>query len=159
MLRRLRLSLLVSAFALAACDGSAGEEQLLFESEALSSAVEGIDDGRDWRVGPAYVGRVSVLSTPTPNPAPRGSTVSFTLDVVSGVPGGLSVEVLNRDARTGEIDFIPVPGGSCPNASSGTFCSFNLSANQINVTNEGGLFRLLVLDNRGIVTYGDVEVR
>ena len=151
--------MLLPALALAACDGSVGEEQLLFESEALSSPVEGVNDGRDWRVGPAYAGRVSVLSTPTPNPVERAGTLSFTLDVVSGVAGGLRVAVLAEDPVSGALDFLALPDGTCPNASSGTFCAFNLSARQIDYTNAGGLYRLVVLDGRGIVTYGDVEVR
>ena len=75
------------------------------------------------------------------------------------MPGGLDVVVLEEDALTGRVTFRNLSGGQCPQATASTFCTFDLSARQIDFRNTGGLYRLVVLDGRGIATYGDVQVQ
>ena len=166
----LRLSALALFALVAACDGGSVEAQRAFETEALAGAISGVtrtdatgtvtsEDPSDWRIGPAYVGRVAVLSVPFPNPVERRETVSLSFDVNGGVPGGLTVAVLDLDPLTGLQEFQELVGGDCPSASASTICALSLSARQIDVDNTGGVYRLVVLDNNGVVTYGDVEVQ
>ena len=167
MLRR--LALLLPLLLVAGCDSNGGNAQLVFEDEALLSPIQGFTqvsatgtvgarDASDWRIGPAYVGIVSVLALPTPNPVPRTGSVALAFNVVGGVPGGLDVVVLQEDSLTGEITFRDLVDGQCRQATASTFCTFDLSARQIDYRNTGGLYRLVVLDGRGIASYGDVRV-
>ncbi|WP_412067360.1 hypothetical protein [Rubrivirga sp. IMCC43871] len=169
MLRPLALALLV--FAVAGCDTGDAEAQRLFEDEALLSPVEGITrveadgtvgsrDANDWRIGPAFRNRVSLLALPAPNPLRRGQALSFPVDT-QGVPGGLRLLVLERDPLTGNLDFEPLRdfGADQPGASQPGFYTFSVSANQPAFASTG-LYRLLMFDGSNqIVTYGDVEIR
>ncbi len=157
-------------FAVAGCDSGDVEAQRLFEDEALLSPVAGITrvevdgtvgarDANDWRIGPAFRNRVSLLALPSPNPVRFGQAITFPVDS-QGVPGGLRVVVLVRDPRTGALDLVAIrdPGSEQPGASQAGFYTFSISANQI-ALGVPGLYRLVLLDGtQGIVTYGDVEI-
>ena len=154
----------------AGCDSGEVASQRAFEDVALLSPVEGITqtradgtvvrrDSADWQVGPAYQTRVTFLSVPFPNPVSRSTeTLFLTLDVAGGVAGGLEVQVLYEDPRSGALDFLDLEGGRCTSATASAICSFSLLPSQIDSRNTGGLYRLVVLDGRGIVSYGDVQI-
>ncbi|WP_420454817.1 hypothetical protein [Rubrivirga sp.] len=167
----LRPLLLVAAvLSVAACDGTSAGPQRVFEDEALFTPVAGITetderatvlsrDPADWRIGPAYLNRVSLLELPSPNPVRRGQAVSFLVDT-QGVPGGLRLYVLAED-RAGAVDLVPVadPNAVEPAAAQAGFYPFSVSASQIALGGPG-LYRVLLLDGaQGVVTYGDLDIR
>ena len=166
----LRFPVLIAALTVAAsgCDSGAVESQRLFEDLALSSPVEGITaidaqgnttstDPDDWRIGPAYQSDVRFAFLPSPNPASRSDVVSFQLvSAFSDALPSLRARVLFVDAA-GRAEFVPLFDGTCP--AGGVSCSITVRASQIDTQNTGGLYRLVVDDGRGIVTFGDVEVR
>ena len=167
----LRPTLAVLALVLAGCDSNQDAEQQLFEDQALFSAVEGITeteaapyavvarDASDWRIGPAYVNRASLLQLPAPNPVRLGEAVSFLVDT-QGLPGGLQLYVLLEDPGTGNVDLFPIadPNARQPEAAQPGFYPFSISARQI-ALGGAGLYRVVLLDGTsGVVTYGDIEV-
>ena len=169
MLRQ--LSVLAASLLLAACDSNQAAEQQLFEDEALFSAISGIteteaapysvgaSDPSDWRIGPAYVNRASLLQLPAPNPVALGDALSFLVDT-QGLPGGLRLYVLQEDPVTGNVDLVPIPDPNAyqPEAAQAGFYPFSISARQI-AFGGVGLYRLVLLDgSSGVVTFGDVEV-
>lgn len=156
---------------LSACDSNQAAEQQLFEDEALFSAVSGITetvgapysvgarDVSDWRIGPAYVNRASLLQLPAPNPVQLGEALSFLVDT-QGLPGGLRLYVLEEDPLTGNVDLVPIadPNAYQPEAEQAGFYPFSISARQI-AYGGAGLYRLVLLDGTsGVVTFGDVDV-
>lgn len=167
----LRPTLAVLVLLLAGCDSNQAAEQQLFEDEALFSAVAGITeteaapyavvarDASDWRIGPAYVNRASLLQLPAPNPVRLGEAVSFLVDT-QGLPGGLRLYVLLEDPTTGNVDLYPIadPNASQPEAEQPGFYPFSISARQIALGGVG-LYRVVLLDGTsGIVTFGDIRV-
>ena len=166
MLRPLALAAL--AVAASGCDSGGAESQDLFNELALSSPVEGITaidaqgtttrtDPDDWRIGPAYQSDVRFAFLPSPNPARRSDVVSFQLvSAFSDALPGLRARVLVVD-REGRAELVPLFDGTC--RAGAVSCSITVRASQIDAQNAGGLYRLVVDDGRGIVTYGDVEVR
>ena len=165
----LRLPFALAALAVAAsgCDSSAVDSQRLFEDLALSSPVEGITaidaegnttrtDPDDWRIGPAYQTNIRFAFLPSPNPARRSDVVSFQLvSAFSDALPGLRARVLVVD-REGRAELAPLFDGTC--RAGAVSCSITVRASQIDTQNTGGLYRLVVDDGRGIVTFGDVEV-
>ena len=164
------LAPLVALLLVAGCDGTAREEQLLFEDQAILSAISGITetaddatvvsrDPSDWRIGPAYLNRVSFLELPNPNPVAFGEALRFLVDT-QGVPGGLRLYVLQEDPVTNALDVVPIrgEGASRPDAAASGFYTFTVSARQI-APGGPGLYRVLLLDGgQGVVSYGDVQV-
>ncbi len=167
MLRPLLLATVV--LNLAACDGTSAGAQRVFEDEALFTPVAGITetdeeanrlstDPADWRIGPDYINRVTLLELPSPNPSRLGQAVGFLVDT-QGVPGGLRLYVLAED-RAGAVDLVPVadPNASKPQASQAGFYPFSISTSQI-ARGGPGLYRVVLLDGtQGVVTYGDLEI-
>lgn len=165
----LRLLLAALPLLALACDSATSDSQRLFEDDALLSPVAGVTrtdadatvlsrDSSDWRIGPAYRGRVSFLELPSPNPAAAGATVSFLVNS-EGVPGGLELVALARDGD--RVDFVQIrdPGAQRPDASEPGLYPFSVRAGQIDVDGGGGLTRVVLLDGRGgVVSYGDVQV-
>ncbi len=166
----LRLSLVLVALAVAAsgCDSGTVDSQRLFEDQALSSPVEGITaidaqgnttstDPDDWRIGPAYQSTIRFAFLPSPNPASRSDVVTFQLvPAFSDALPSLRARVLFVSAA-GQAEFLPLFDGTC--RAGAVSCSITVRASQIDTQNTGGLYRLVVDDGQGIVTYGDVEVR
>ncbi|PAP76833.1 hypothetical protein [Rubrivirga marina] len=165
------LTALTAVLLLAGCDSNRAAEQELFEDEALFSAVAGITeteeepytvgarDASDWRIGPAYLNRVTLLQLPAPNPVRLGQAVSFLVDT-QGLPGGLRLYVLLEDPDTGNVDLFPIadPNANQPGAQQPGFYPFSISARQIALGGVG-LYRVVLLDGTsGIVTFGDIEV-
>ena len=166
MLRPLAAALCL--LALPACDSGSGGAQLVFEEEALLSAISGFTrttasgavesrDANDWRIGPAYIGSVSVLQLPFPNPVSASAgtgDVSLDLNLTGGLRGPLTVSVLFDDPLRDTPRFVDLASCASP-----SLCTFKLSARAIRDGGGGtGLRRIVVSDNDGIVTYGDVQV-
>ena len=165
-----RLLLVALPLLALACDSGVADGQRAFEDQALLSPAEGITrtderaavlsrDSSDWRIGPAYLGRVRFLELPYPNPAPVGSAVSFLVDT-EGVAGGLELAAVVRTG-TGRVDLVRIldPGARRADATAPGFYPFSVSAGQIDVDGGGGLTRVVLLDGRGgVVSYGDVQV-
>ena len=162
------LLLLPPLLLLAACDTTSATEQRLFEDAALLTPVAGITetdatgqvlstDASDWRIGPAFLNRVSLLQLPNPNPVRLGQAVNFL--VTQGVPGGLRLYVL--ELRNGVVDLVPVndPNAFEPGAAQSGFYPFSVSARQI-ALGGAGLYRVVLLDgSQNVVTYGDLDIR
>ena len=163
------LLLLPPLLLLAACDTTSATEQRLFEDAALLTPVAGITetdatgqvlstDASDWRIGPAFLNRVSLLQLPNPNPVRLGQAVNFLVDT-QGVPGGLRLYML--ELRNGVVDLVPVndPNAFEPGAAQSGFYPFSVSARQI-ALGGAGLYRVVLLDgSQNVVTYGDLDIR
>ncbi len=164
----LRLSLLL-ALVVSACDSGTADSQRLFEDRALLSPVEGITrvdadgvvrerDPSDWQIGPLYRARYEFAFPPSPNPVSKSQeSLSFSLAALGSTAGTLQVSVIQGN-RAGALELVPVEGGRCQVTTSAPVCSLDLFPSQIDYTNTGGLYRLVILDGRGIVSYGDVQV-
>lgn len=163
------LAVLPALLLLAACDSTSSAEQRLFEDEALLTPVVGITetdasatvlsrDPADWRIGPAFRNRVSLLELPNPNPVRLGQAVRFLVDT-QGVLGGLRLYV--RQERSGTVDLVPIadPNAYEPGAAQSGFYPFAVSVRQI-ALGGAGLYRVVLLDgSQNVVTYGDLDVR
>ena len=164
----LRLSL-VLALAVSACDSGTADSQRLFEDRALLSPVEGITridadgtvgerDPSDWQIGPLYQARYEFAFLPSPNPVSKSQeSLSFSLAALGSTAGTLQVSVLQEN-RAGALELVPIPGGNCQVTASAPVCSLDLFPSQFGLANADGLYRLVILDGRGIVSYGDVQV-
>lgn len=164
----LRLSLLL-ALAVSGCDSGTVDSQRLFEDRALLSPVEGITridtdgtvrerDPSDWQIGPFYQARYEFAFLPSPNPVSKSQeSLSFSLAALGSTAGTLQVSVLQED-RSGRPELVPVPKGRCQVTTSAPVCSLDLFPSQFGLANASGLYRLVILDGRGVVSYGDVKV-
>ncbi|GAB5534325.1 MAG: hypothetical protein Rubg2KO_05740 [Rubricoccaceae bacterium] len=163
MPRPIQLCLVLLAAALVSgCSAFNNEEQVAFENAAFllqpngytrvsELAVVGQADPDDWRTGPAFVGRASVLTPPYPNAAPRDATVRLLIDT-NGVPGGLAVYTVNARGDLILLD-------ERPDATDTGFYELAFFASQATAGGGDGLYRLVVLDGRQrVVTYGDLLV-
>ncbi len=143
---------------LSACDTS--EDQDEFENQAFSepsgftrTSVSGeiqSKDDDDWRVSPAYFGRV-VIDPAFPNPAPSGETVAIPVRVrlSNSVQGGL--EITSYDANG-----IPRRLDSIPDARDPGSYVFRFLPRTLGVT---GLVRVFIVDTQGgLVSYGDIQM-
>jgi hypothetical protein len=160
---------LLALLLLAACDSTSSTEQRLFDDEALLTPVAGITetdanatvlsrDPADWRIGPAFVNRVSLLELPNPNPVRLGQAIGFLVDS-QGVAGGLRLYVLEE--RSGTVDLVPIqdPNAYEPAAAQSGFYPFTISVRQI-ALGGAGLYRIVLLDgSQNVVTYGDLDIR
>ena len=169
MLRRPALALLAAPLALGtllavgACDGVSVEEQRFFEDQAFAQTPSGFtqtdatgtvasEDADDWRIGPAYQGRVQTIQTPYPNPLPFRETAVYQVNVVTGVVGGLALYRLDRDGR------LRLVGEPCDDAAAATICTFTVGGSEVAPVGGDALVRLVLVDGRqGVVSYGDVQ--
>jgi len=154
---------LVVLLFVSACSAFNNEEQLAFENAAFllqpdgytrvsELAVIGQTDPDDWRSGPAFVGRASVLTPPYPNAAPRDATVRLLIDT-NGVPGGLAIYTLNARGDLLLLD-------ERSDATDVGFYELAFFGSQATGGGGDGLYRLVVLDGRQrVVTYGDLLVQ
>ncbi len=143
--------------ALGACD--TGEDQDAFENRAFSEpvgftqtsesgAVE-LQDEDDWRVSPAYHGRI-LIEPAFPNPVPSGGSVMIPVRIrfADSVQGGL--EIVTYDASE-----IPRRLDSIPNASEPGSYVFRFMPRVLGLR---GLVRVFIIDTRGrLVSYGDLQ--
>lgn len=163
MPRPFRLALALAAVALGpACGTFDNEAQRTFENTALLLQPEGFtetaDDGTvvsrdadDWRVGPAFVGRVQVVTPPVPNPADRSDRVAIQL-YTQGVPGGLALYTINARGDLLLID-------ERPDATAEGFYELSFFGSEATGGGGNGLYRLVVLDgSQRVLTYGDVSI-
>ena len=135
----------------AGCDSATGQEQQLFDTTAQLEPSDGITPD-DWRIGPAFGGRVSV-TPPSPNPAPRTET-DVTL-VLSGDDrtGGLD---LYRRTASGSLQLVQSRGGGA----GASFYTFLFSPGDVATSPEPESVRLVVLDrSQRAVTYGDLVIQ
>lgn len=141
---------------LLACD--AGEDQDDFENQAfseprgytqtnVSGEVQSKDDD-DWRISPAYFGRV-VVDPAFPNPAPSGETVAIPVRVrlTNSIQGGLEVTAYDTNGIPRRLD-------SIPNARDPGSYVLRFLPRALGVT---GLVRVFIVDTQGgLVSYGDI---
>lgn len=152
--------LLVAVLSVTGCDGFNGEEQRLFEDTAFASPSNG-STGDDWRVGPAFGGRLQVIDQDpgaegtqgaNPNPARPEDIVSVQV-YADEAPGGLA---LYRRQPDGGLQLIlGLPGVTGPN-----IYTFTFFAGEASATGGSGSARLIVLDGtERVVTYGDLVLQ
>ena len=154
---------LAALLAVGACDGVSVEEQRLFEDQAFAGVPSGFtrtgasgavvaEDADDWRIGPAYAGRVQTIQVPYPNPLPFRETAVYQLNVVTGVAGGLALYRLDADGR------LRLVGEPCDDAVSATICTFTVAGSEVAPVGGDALVRLVLVDGQqGVVSYGDVQ--
>ena len=156
------LCLFAAALASSACGTFDNEAQESFEFAAFQTVPNGFTettetgevvrtDPNDWQIGPAFVGRVQVLSPLYPNPASRSDRLVLSM-YTDGVVGGLALYTLN--ARGDLLLLAERPDATAPGI-------YELEAFASEATSGGGagLYRLVVLDGaQRVLTYGDVSV-
>jgi len=141
---------------LLACD--AGEDQDDFENQAFSepdgftrtnaSGEIQSEDDDDWRISPAYFGRV-VIDPAFPNPVPSGETVSISVRVrlSNSIQGGLEI-------TAHDMNGIPRRMDSISNARDPGSYVLRFLPRSLGVT---GLVRVFIVDTQGgLVSYGDI---
>jgi len=141
---------------LCACDSS--EDQDTFENQAFlvpsgytrtshNGTVESIDED-DWRVSPAYVGRI-IVDPAFPNPVPSGESVAIPVRIrfSDSVEGGLELTTYDSNGIPRRLD-------SLPNASDTGSYVFRFMPRVLVLQ---GLVRVYIVDTRGrLVSYGDL---
>ena len=156
------LCLFAAALAGSACGTFDNRPQEAFEFAAFQTLPEGFTrttetgevvqaDPGDWQVGPAFVGRVQVLSPLYPNPASRSDQITLSM-YTDGVVGGLSLYAIRP---RGDLVLIAErPDATAPGI-------YELEAFGSEATSGGadGLYRLVVLDGaQRVLTYGDASI-
>jgi len=141
---------------LCACDTS--EDQDTFENQAFlepseytkttdNGTVESIDED-DWRVSPAYAGRI-IVDPGFPNPVPSGGSVSIPIRIrfSDSVEGGLELTTYDSDGLPRRLDTLP-------NANETGSYVFRFMPRVLELQ---GLVRVYIVDTRGrLVSYGDL---
>ncbi|MCY4233704.1 MAG: hypothetical protein OXE59_08210 [Bacteroidetes bacterium] len=142
---------------LCACDSV--EDQQAFEDQAFaepsgftqtdeSGAIKAMDDD-DWRVSPAYVGRI-IIDPAFPNPVSSGGLISIPVRVrfSDSVQGGLQLTAYDLDGIPRRLD-------SILNANDPGSYVFRFMPRTLQLQ---GLVRVFIIDTQGrLVSYGDVQ--
>ncbi len=152
------LSILTLIIGLGACDSGIGQEE--FENQAFSEpsgitrttengTIESMDED-DWRVSPAYFGRI-LIDPAFPNPVPSGLSVSVPVRVriSDSVLGGLEITSFDANGLPRRLDRIS-------NAEDPGSYVFRFTPRVLGVT---GLIRVFIVDPQGrLVSYGDLQI-
>ena len=156
------LVLFAAALAGSSCGAFDNEAQEAFEFAAFQAVPDAFtettasgevvrSDPNDWRVGPAFVGRVQVLSPLYPNPASRSDRIVLSM-YTDGVVGGMALYTIN--ARGDLLLLAERADATAPGI-------YELEAFGSEAAGGGasGLYRLVVLDGaQRVLTYGDVSI-
>jgi len=140
-----------------ACDSM--EDQETFENQAFavpsnfthtnnSGVIESMD-GDDWRVSPAYRGRI-IIDPAFPNPVESGGSVSIPVRIrfSNSVQGGLQLTTYDSNGIPRRLD-------SIANANDTGSYVFRFMPRTLNLQ---GLVRVFIVDTRGrLVSYGDLQ--
>ncbi len=140
-----------------ACDSA--EDQETFEDQAFaepsritktdgSGTIESTDTD-DWRVSPAYVGRI-VIDPAFPNPVESGGSVAIPVRIrfSDSVQGGLQLTTYDSNGIPRRLD-------SIPNANDIGSYVFRFMPRTLQLQ---GLVRVFIVDTRGrLVSYGDLQ--
>ena len=157
------VALLVLLVLAPACDST--EEQRDFEAQAFLPP-NGIGND-DWQIAPLFRTAAFFLEEPTPNPAPVGEFVRFTLRVqeAAALASGITLETsfdfdgdgttLNEPGETLLLAFVEYDGGAQ------FFVDFDprrsTSGSSLVLPN-GATYRLRVFAGRELLTYGDIRL-
>ena len=142
---------------LGACD--TGEDQDTFENQAFSDPIgftqtsaSGTIESRDeddWRVSPAYHGRI-IIDPAFPNPVPSGESVAIPVRIrfAGSVQGNLELTTYDSNGLPRRLDSIPDANDT------GSYV-FRFMPRVLGLN---GLIRVFIVDTRGrLVSYGDLQ--